>query len=276
MTETAVINPPEWRLRVESVSDADTLQTHLDYAVFGMATGAVLAVWLRLEFGPDRVFAIHKVFDLAEPADLGFLQAVRGAGGITLLVEDKGTGHQVRWLMTLDADKLGTTLDAGRRYASFRSPLDGARAVRDFFAIYEPALKQYDDVIAGWTAVQTAQDARLAAEQRALEQHERRRKRFYWFARTLQVVASVPVIGGWILTLSVPLVVLAPLLWLGVVGGDDKSSAMFIYFLTATAWLVYLDRRGIVRVTMPIPLVEIPAWPFFLFFTLSALSARMC
>jgi hypothetical protein len=69
----------------------------------------------------------------------------------------------------------------------------------------------------------------------------------------------------------------------GVVGGDENRSSMFlyfltafIYFLTATAWFVHLDQRGIVGVTMPIPFLEIPGWPFFPFFTLSALSARMC
>jgi dihydrofolate reductase len=65
----SLVDTPEWRLRVDSVSDADPMQVYFDQSVFGMATGAMLAAWLRLDLGPDRVFEVHRAFDLSASPD---------------------------------------------------------------------------------------------------------------------------------------------------------------------------------------------------------------
>jgi hypothetical protein len=238
------------------------------FGVFPMPTGAVAVCWLETKLaGGETVFA-QRMFDLSLTTDRDYLQRAAKDGVIEVSFTHPSSGAIERRVPRFDPTQFEAFLRSGKEYLADATRADGPRAMTDFAELVARVRREHDDFDRSWSAlgagaVALTNAARAAARDEAVQRGISRQRRFYWFGRTIQIVASIPVAGPWAVALAGPALVLLPALgvfqWLGLI--DDRRPSWFdvVFFVTLTAWTGYLHGAGILRLDA-VPLIPSPIW----------------
>ena len=138
---------PLCRIAVPAVEGIENFACQVDVMPFGMPTGPVLAFCLRLSAETGVLGFVDHVFDLSAEADLEYLQTVRAAGALIVVLAG-ADGHVCESYLEIKSEALQSHLENCAQYLAQLDQPNGPQAVNDFVAVYEPVMREQNDVAA--------------------------------------------------------------------------------------------------------------------------------
>jgi hypothetical protein len=271
-----------WRAAIAAASGAAPAEAPRSrVSIFALPTGALVACWLETRAADGRLLLTERVFDLSSADDRTQLERAAADGAIALDVVDERTGTTKQYRVTVDGKTLTSYAEAGRQFLSKLPLTNAAQARTDFAALGAEARTRQPDVEKAWEELAKLVTARtnefIERFNAARNRDTRRRKAYYYFARTIQVVSAVPLIGPYIVLFSLPAPFMLLVLWLwpGLRMAADANPEVAGLFVMAplTAWSGWLDAAGILRINLPVPFIKIPFWGAGLLLSLGSLLA---
>lgn len=144
---------PGWTIRVPQPSRFKDVDTSLEFRLFRLPQGGLLACIFRLYDIPDQPFYVHRVFDLSDPEVRRYLDASKEE--LQWIVEIKSSGEDRDCVRVIPLGGSGFTEGfdgAVEHNEGLGKKLDGGRALKKFLEVFEPAARE-GGWEGGWDAV---------------------------------------------------------------------------------------------------------------------------
>lgn len=146
---------PVWQIPVDDVTVFQDTEMSLDYRVFTMPSGALIAFWLKSYVDADNPASLHESFDVSRPEHADYLQCMCDTGRLFVLL--MGTdGRSLTFEMTVEKEALGDTLQRCKQYNSELKKLDGPAAVSEYVSMLQESFDRHGDIGQAWQAVSNA------------------------------------------------------------------------------------------------------------------------
>ncbi len=145
---------PAWRVMVDYPKDFQEAEYSIDFSLFCMSNGALIACWLRLYDIPIQPYFVHRVLDIFDEVVVEYLTQVDLNERILLILENQ-FGESLTQRIAV-ADQILDLLVSGQRHLQQIGEQELGTALDDFTSVFDKELGESFDVGKAWQHVRNA------------------------------------------------------------------------------------------------------------------------
>lgn len=150
-------NRPVWWVAVPDPQQFRDVESKLDFSLFKLRTGALIAYWLRLYDIPDQPYFVHRVLDLSDAHAFQYAKRMAASNRLLVLLETKTSIFStVEVELAFDEVNLSAILEEGLAHNRELDTTDGRTALNEYTAIFNQSMGKELSVGKAWQAVREA------------------------------------------------------------------------------------------------------------------------